>query len=179
MSTSEVIVEILKYAVPAIIVLVGMILVMRESQKKMETEQRYGLYQKTLAEIIPLRLQAHERVILLLERISPENLLIRVDARGKDCGYFQRELIAEIRREYEHNIAQQLYIKSDTWKGVVVAKEQVIALINASAKEVDPKAAGVALGKNVLNKMVRTEEVMPTHRAVRALKEDIQGMFKL
>ncbi len=177
MTTTEVFLELLKYIVPAGLVLAGVLLVMRENQKKLETEQRYGIYQKTFAEMVPLRLQAYERAILFLERISPENLLIRVDARGKESRVFHQELIAEIRAEFEHNLAQQLYIKNESWRSLIVAKEQVIALINQSGRALPPKAPAVDLGRTILNKMVDAE-MQPTHQAVKVLKEDVQGMFR-
>lgn len=177
MTTTEVILELLKYIVPAGLVLTAVLLVMRENQKKLETEKRYGIYQKTFADMVPLRLQAYERAILFLERIAPENLLIRVDARGKENRLFHQQLITEIRAEFEHNLAQQLYIKNDSWKTLVVAKEQLISLINTSNRSLPPNAPGVDLGRTILNKLVDAE-IQPTQQAIRVLKEDIQGMFR-
>lgn len=177
MSTAEVILEVLKFTIPAGLVLAAVLLVVRGNQKKVESELRYGIYKETFSEIVPLRLQAYERAVLFLERISPENLLLRVDGRGKNVRQFHMELIADIRREYEHNIAQQLYIREESWGALSRAKEQVISLINQSAKALPPENAGIELGRKVLNKLVESESA-PTHESVRLLKGDIQGMFR-
>lgn len=173
----ELLVELLKYSIPAALVLVGMLLVMRENQKKAETRERYQLMQKSLADIIPLRLQAYERAILFLERISPEHLLLRVDGRGKTARIFHAQLLVEIRAEYEHNIAQQLYVSPESWMGLVQAKEQVTSLINQSVQEVSPEAGGVELGKRILQKMMDSQS--PSFPAIMALKGDVQGMFRV
>ncbi len=178
MTFINVFLELMKYIVPAGFVLAGVFLVMRENQKRLLTEQRYGIYQKTLADLVPLRLQAYERAVLFLERISPENLLIRVDARGKESGYYHQELISEIRAEFEHNFTQQLYIKNESWKTLVSAKEQVISLINQAGQTLSPKAQGIDLGRAILNKLAKVE-IQPTHQAIRVIKEDVQGMFRL
>lgn len=177
MSTSEIILELLKYTVPAALVLAGVTYVLRSGERKAETKAKYGIYQKTFADLVPLRLQAYERAVLFLERISPENLLLRVDGRGKTVRQFHSELIAEIRSEYEHNIAQQLYIKEESWQGLVRAKDQIISLVNTSTKGISADGPGIDLGKKVLNKMVESESA-PTHEAIRILKGDIQAMFR-
>ena len=177
MTTTEVFLELLKYILPAGLVLTGVLLVMRENTRKIETREKYGILKKTFSEVVPLRLQAYERAILFLERIAPENLLIRVDARGKESRVFHQQLIQEIRAEFEHNLAQQLYIKDDSWRSLVVAKEQVISLINTAGRSLPPNAPGVDLGRAILNKMVEAEK-QPTQKAIKDLKEDVQGMFR-
>ncbi|MEM0996518.1 MAG: hypothetical protein AAGN35_05545 [Bacteroidota bacterium] len=177
MSTTDLILEILKYVVPAGFVLGGVGMVMRENRLKAETKEKYGILQQTFAEMMPLRLQAYERAILFLERISPDSIIIRVDGSNKTVQLFQRQLIAEIRAEYEHNIAQQLYIKNDSWEELVRAKEQTLALINATARTLPPDAKGMELGKRVLQEMSRQEN-SPTRSAIRALKSDVQQTFR-
>ena len=177
MSTSEIIFEVLKFTLPAGLVLAGVSLVIRSNQRKKEAELRYGVYKDTFKEIVPLRLQAYERAVLFLERIAPENLMLRVDGRGKPARAFQAELVADIRREYEHNIAQQLYIREESWELLARAKEQTISLINRSAQGLAPDAQGIELGRKVLNKLMESE-LAPTRDAVRVLKQDIQAMFR-
>ena len=176
MSTTELILEILKYTLPAGLVLAAAVMVIRENQKKTELQERYGIVQKTYAQVMPLRLQAYERAILFLERISPENLLLRVDARGKTARQFQLELIQEIRGEYDHNVAQQLYVTEDGWSTLARAKEQIIGMINRTARELQPEAQGSELGRKILNKMVEADSA-PARDAIKVLKRDIQKMF--
>jgi hypothetical protein len=177
MSTAEVLLEVLKYVAPAGLVLGAVALVLREQRGRKESADRHRIYQKTFAHLVPLRLQAYERLIIYVERIGLESLLTRVDPQGKNVRIFQQQLTAEVREEYSHNIAQQLYIKSETWEEVATAKERVIALINQVAKTLPPDAPAIELARRMLNEMVKADTT-PTLAAHTALKQDVQAMFR-
>lgn len=177
MSTGEIFLEILKLVGPAALVLGAFALFLAEDRKKKEATERQRILQNTFSHIIPLRLQAYERLIIYMERISPDSMMMRADAQGKTARLFQMQLTAEIREEFNHNIAQQLYVDEETWMEVVRAKEQVIAMVNAVGKTLPPDAPAIELAKRVLNEMVRNEEG-PTHKAVEALRSDVRGLFR-
>src|SRR5690606_7484094 len=85
-------------------------------------------------EVLPLRLQAYERLVLLVERINPANMLLRLLEPGLSAKDFQHVLIDEIRAEYQHNITQQLYVSDTTWAVTKRIKDNTVALIrNAGA----------------------------------------------
>lgn len=74
----EEILDILKYILPSLVVLAATLLVIK---KFMDAEQRKHMYEirkENQKVTTPLRLQAYERIVLFLERISPENLVLRV-----------------------------------------------------------------------------------------------------
>ncbi|HHG86377.1 MAG TPA: hypothetical protein ENJ82_16620, partial [Bacteroidetes bacterium] len=64
MTSTELILEILKYTLPAGMVLAAVVIVMKENRARHETKERYEILQKTYAQLLPLRLQAYERAIL-------------------------------------------------------------------------------------------------------------------
>jgi hypothetical protein len=177
MKTTDILLELLKYIVPAGMVLGTVALLLRENRQKAELKQRYAVFQGALSQIVPLRLQAHERLLIFLERIKFESLVMRVDGRGKSAKIYQMELTAEIRTEFEHNIAQQLYIDRETWEAVIKAKEHTIGFIHQTAQGLPPEAMGPDLGKQLLREMVRTE-VVPTLDAIGQLRRDVQKMFR-
>jgi hypothetical protein len=80
--------------------------------------------------ITPVRLQAYERVVLFLERITPNSLVMRVYKNGMSAKLMQAELIKSIRSEYEHNMSQQVYMSNQAWEVVKTAKEETVKLIN-------------------------------------------------
>lgn len=178
MSTGEIFLEILKMVGPAALVLGAFGLFLAENRKKKEMVERQRILQNTFAHIVPLRLQAYERLIIFMERISPDSMMVRADSQGKTARLFQMQLTAEIREEFNHNIAQQLYVDEDTWMEVVRAKEQVIAMVNAMGKTLPPDAPAIELAKRVLNEIVRTES-SPTLKAIEALRADIQKLFRV
>lgn len=178
MGTGEVIVEILKLILPPLFVIGAVWMVLRELQKRHDRTSMIELRGQTVAKILPLRLNAYERAILFLERISPENLLVRTDASGKHVQAFQKQLLAEIRAEYEHNMAQQLYVSPEGWMELVKAKEQIQTLINNCAKEVPPTANAIDLGRKIIEVMMKAQ-ISPCHHAIGALKSDMQKMLKV
>lgn len=178
MKTTDVILELLKFIVPAGLVMGTVAILLRENRQKAEMKLRYSVFQGALSTIVPLRLQAHERLLMFCERIKFESLLLRVDGRGKSAKAYHLELIAEIRAEYEHNLTQQLYIDRETWEDIVKAKEHTIGFIHQMAQSLPNEANGPDLGKQILREMVRSE-VVPTMDAIGNLRRDVQKMFRL
>lgn len=166
--------QILAYTLPGILVLIGVRMVLQMQWKKEQQEASDWVKKESLKQLLPLRLSAYERAILYLERIAPENLLPRVNPSSLDQPTLHRVLINEIREEYEHNLAQQLYISQAGWLALVEAKEKILNLINQAADEMEnsAEASGIAFGKFVLEKYSQLSE-LPTQKATKALKEDI------
>jgi hypothetical protein len=91
--------EILKYTLPSLIVFLTVYYVLKKYFEN-EDKKRYHLTLLKNQDIItPLRLQAYERIILYLERISPDSLIIRVNKPGYTCQELQVELLNTIRIE--------------------------------------------------------------------------------
>lgn len=95
---------------------------------------------------LPLRLQAYERLVLFLERISLSRLLLRLIEPGMNIQKLQNSLIQNIRDEFEHNLSQQIYISETSWEWIKKVVEDTIQLINtsASALPVDSPASELA-----------------------------------
>ena len=173
----ETVIDLLKYLIPSIATLIGIVIVLNKIQLKQDRHERFETRRETIAKIIPLRLNAYERAILFLERISPENLIVRCDGNGKNAKLFQTQLVLEVQAEYEHNLTQQVYISIEGWYQLARAKDQVIALINQSLEKVGPGATGNQLGGMVLQTMME-EEMHPAKDAIKVLKSDIAKMFR-
>jgi hypothetical protein len=149
----DVLLEILKYTVPALIVFLT-VLVMLRSWSRNEDKKRKSEFNMHISDdLLPVRLQAYERSILLLERISPDSLILRVSRSEYTARQLHQELLTHITTEFEHNIAQQTYLSNEAWEKVKAAKNQVINLINDTAREVKPDATGTTLGKLILERL--------------------------
>ncbi len=127
-------------------------------------------------ETLPLRLQAYERMILFLERISPNLLLMRFSDTSATVRELQLHLIETIRSEYEHNLTQQIYISPQTWNIIKNAKEEMVRLINTSADKINPMSSHIELGKAIFETMMRNEE-FPTQRAIDLVKTEAGLLF--
>ena len=81
--------------------------------------------------VTPIQLQAYERLVLFLERMTPNNLVLRCYQAGMTTQLLKDVMIQNIRDEFEHNLAQRLYVSEKTWQIIVLAKEEVLQNVNA------------------------------------------------
>lgn len=126
--------------------------------------------------LIPLRLQALERIILFLERINPPNLLTREMQAGASVGNLQAKLLKSIRDEYEHNMSQQLYISKEGWEHVKTAKEKVVQLVNTSATNLKPDDDAVKMANEILTSGFESNND-PVEKAMNAIKEEVKNNY--
>ncbi|SOE23103.1 hypothetical protein SAMN06298216_3492 [Spirosomataceae bacterium TFI 002] len=162
--------------IPAGLVLVGMYLLMRSFLKKQLLEQSFWLKKQSSETVIPLRIQAYERMTLFLERISPNNLLLRLYENAQHVGDFQQLILKEIREEYYHNLAQQIYLSPGLWDEVNKAMNEVMVLVNTSAAELQNDDPALNLSKKIFEKVIN-EEKNPTQEALLLLKKEVQMLF--
>lgn len=81
--------------------------------------------------LIPLKIQAYERLMLYIERIQFPVLVKRIFNPAISRNDFQFSLLQNVEDEFEHNLAQRLYVSENTWNLVALAKEEVLQNINA------------------------------------------------
>jgi hypothetical protein len=119
---------------------------MRQETRRRQLELRY----KDGVELMRHRLQAYERLTLLLERLSPEALILREQRRDLTGVSFHQHLLRVIRDEFDHNMAMQLYVNQSTWEKIKSARGALVRLINSAAAGLDPKAPALELGRLVI-----------------------------
>lgn len=128
MSASDIFQLILTLA-PAIIVGVGAYYFFNNYLRNEENRRGYELRKENQKETIPYRIQALERMTLYLERIDPGRLLVRVKPNGDDKHDYEKKLIKTIEDEFEHNLAQQIYMSTACWDAIRSTKNATITLI--------------------------------------------------
>ena len=87
-----------------------------------------------------------------------------------------QELLTNVTSEFDHNIAQQTYMSTEAWEKMKAAKNQVINLINDTAKEVNPDAKGTTLGKLILERLTELKNP-PSQVAIDFLKQEVKTLF--
>jgi hypothetical protein len=168
--------DILKYILPSLIVFLAVYFVLKKHLDTQLKSQVITGRQGQQGTVLPIRLQAYERMVLLLERITPQNLVMRVANNNLTAGQVHQELLASIRAEFEHNLTQQVYISKGAWEAVKRAKEETIKLINIAASRVNDNSKGVELSKMVLEMSMQIEK-MPTQVAIDFMKEEARSFF--
>ena len=157
-------------------------LISREKEKEINalTKEKEKLENILKAEdkklITPMRLQAYERMVLFLERITPQSIIFRVQKPGMNVLQLQTTILQNIRQEFEHNQAQQLYISNEAWSMAKTAKEESVRLVNSAAAKVQPEEDATALSKEIFASMISKEKAI-TDQALTVLKRDIQALF--
>ena len=91
-------IEILKYCIPALCVLLATWIVMYKFYKSEEEKRLWELKRLSQKEISPLRMRAYERLTLLLERTTPEHMLIDLNLAEMTPLQVQAHLIHTIRQ---------------------------------------------------------------------------------
>ena len=105
---------------------------MKLKELEMRMQAKAEIRVATMKMVVPLRIQACERLLLFLERVQLPVLVKRVYAPNVMKDAFQIALLQSIEDEYEHNIAQQLYVSPGVWNAVKQAKEELVGQINAT-----------------------------------------------
>ncbi|MES2731506.1 MAG: hypothetical protein V4714_07145 [Bacteroidota bacterium] len=126
--------------------------------------------------VLPIRLQAYERMCLFLERIAPNNLLLRLNDNAFSARDFQQVLLSEIREEYSHNLSQQVYMSDLAWGAIKGAMEEVIMLINTSSANLPAEAGSLDLARAVFDNIM-TLDLDPTGKALKVVKDEIRQVF--
>jgi hypothetical protein len=169
-------IDFLVYLAPSLLVFLTAFFLVR---KFLDSDQKlkYAELKRAMdKDILPLRLQAYERIVLFLERISPNNLLVRIYQPGLSVTEFHRELMMAIRAEYEHNITQQVYVTNNAWNIVRTSRDELIKLINQSLEKCNPSSPGTELSRKVFESMLDSEE-FPIQRAIDQIKNEAHSLF--
>jgi hypothetical protein len=112
-----------------------------------------------------LRLQAYERLTLLVDRIALPNIISRVNQQGASAREMQLILTRSIKEEFDYNITQQIYVSADAWTSVKNLKEQNMLVVNQLASALPPHATGLDLNKLLLEYLM-TDKKGQLHEVV-------------
>lgn len=169
--------EIAKLTIPALLLagvvvyLVRLFLQRDQQMRILETKINAN------KEVIIIRLQAYERMVLLLERMHPSAVIQRVLEPGMNAKSLQYALVASVQTEYEHNFAQQLYVSSDAWNLITAAKTEIIKLINGIGTATTHETSAQEYSTMLLNAIVNAELPLPSQTALDFLKAEARGIF--
>ncbi len=120
--------------------------------------------------VVPLKIQACERLLLYIERIQFPILVKRVFIPQMSRSDFQFSILQNVQDEFEHNLAQRLYVSEQTWQLIVLAKEEVLQNVNAVFN--DNPDADVAM---IAQKLVSFENPV-VEQAVISIKREFNAL---
>lgn len=106
--------------------------------KKNDNEQ-LTMSKEKYKTLVSLKIQACERLLLYLERMRFPVLVRRVLMPAMSRSDLHFALIQNIEDEFEHNLAQRLYVSEGSWHFIKMAKEEALQSINTAFNE-NPEA---------------------------------------
>ncbi len=161
---------------PALIVAFSAYYLLKKLLDSYQKNQQISLKAEHQKATTPIRLQAYERIILLLERISPSSLVFRVKQNDSTVSQYHSHLLENIRDEFEHNLSQQIYVSAEGWEYVVNAKEGIIKLINTASMELKEDAPANQLARKIFEKSAE-HGLKPLEGAKLFLKREVRTFF--
>ncbi len=128
MEVIQVLLEVIKYTVPALVVY----FLMRQLLKGQIITEQLRIQRGVTKETLALRLQAYERLILFCERINLVSLMMRLNSAEISSEHLKNAMLVSIQKEFEHNLAQQVYVSGQLWEMIQLLKEKSISITTQS-----------------------------------------------
>jgi hypothetical protein len=168
--------DILKVTIPALIVFLTAWVLIRNMIKNDQDKRKQEIILQNSRTVTPIKLQAYERVVLFLERISLESLLVRVSTSDMTASQLHTTLLNTIRNEFEHNLSQQIYMSQQAWEVVRNARSNMTKIINSEAEKMPTNSTAMDLSKRLLEKIMELDKE-PTRVAIDYIKGEIGRMI--
>lgn len=171
--------EILALVIVAILCISAMLIQSYWHQKRTNLKDALLLQSELLKErqssTLPLKMEAFQRAILYLERMNPTSLVLRLSDPSISAKAMEAMLLKALRDEYDHNVAQQLFISEGSWKLLKTAKEETVRLISLVAEQLPEGASSVDFCSSLITKTAEVNP-LPSEIAIEALKAEFQRL---
>ena len=176
MELTQIIFQIALIVLPAGAVLMTAIYFLRRETEKELRTMKMEIKKNRDEFFLPHRVEAYQRSILLMERIHPNSLIMRHHNPGLPAMAMQAKLMESIREEYEHNIAQQMFISKEAWDVLKKAKDETVKILNLAGNHMEPTSNAMDLASKAFE-LVGEIGTLPSEIAVDLLKQELQGLF--
>lgn len=172
--------ELLVYIIIALIPAASVVAVVYTFLKKQGEKEIAALTMQLKKErqtyFLEPRVDAYQRIVLLMERINPHNLVMRTHNAKMSAHLFQSNLLDNIRNEFDHNVAQQIFISTEAWELVKKSKEETIKIINIAGNQMEKEANATDLSGKIFEIVSELEE-LPSEITIKYLKRELQQLF--
>lgn len=172
--TEENYLQLLFYLLPAVVVGIIAFYFFNLHVRNEEKRRRFLLHRENQKQALPLRLQAYERMTLFLERISPGSLLVRVKPFKNDKNAYASLLIKTIEQEFEHNLAQQIYLSEECWNVIKASKNATITNIRKTAAKEEIEDSD-QLRQQILSALL--EQQAPSDTGLSYIKREVKALW--
>ncbi len=126
---------------------------------------------KSLEQVVTLKIQALERLLLFVERIQFVVIVKRIFQPNLSLNDLYVAIVQNVQDEFEHNMAQRLYVSEKVWNLVLAAKGEIFQ----KTEEVFAQNADVPVTKMV--ELIASIKNNVTDAAVMAIKEEFNNLM--
>lgn len=172
----EILAQMIIALIPAAAVVVVVYIFLKKQGEKEISSLSIQLKKERQKFFLEPRVDAYQRIVLLMERVNPHSLVMRIHDPKISAKAMQAELLNAIRNEFDHNVAQQIFISQDAWEMVKKSKEETVKIINIAAKQMEESASATDLSSKIFELISEIDE-LPTEITIRRLKEELQRLF--
>lgn len=172
----DVVLQIALILIPAGAVLLTTIYFLRRETSQEVRSMQIELKKQRQEFFLPSRVEAYQRAILLMERIHPNSLVMRLQNPGLPAKALQVDFLKAIREEYDHNVAQQMFISPQGWQMVKNSKEETIKIINIAGNQMQATSTGLDLSAKIFEIVAEVGQ-LPSEITVEYLKKELQELF--
>jgi len=160
----------------AILLLAGMWLLYDQLNRKLDQVTHTLMIshrQDQTKDILQRKLQAYERLSLLLERIQYPNVIKRCYDPGMKARDLINRMKMDIAAEYEHNITQQIYVSQKLWEIILLTKEDSINTLNEIGRDMEDYQSDQVFIQ-ALSDRLSQREYNPVETAQVAIRTEVQ-----
>lgn len=172
----EILFQIALILLPSGAVLFTTMMFLRKQSEKELRNLQIELKKERQSFFLPNRVEAYQRAVLLMDRISPNSLVMRMHNPGLPAKMMQAELLKSIREEFDHNVAQQIFISPKAWEMVRNSKEEIIKIINLAGSQMAETSMAMDLSAKIFEISAEVG-TLPTEITIEYLKRELQELF--
>ena len=165
-----------------VVMIFGFWLIQHSMYRNEERKRQFELKRESQKSVSPIRLRAYERLALLLERTTPEHMLMELKTKEPlalstwTVPQLQQYLLQTIRLEFDHNQSQQVYVSEEVWALIVNARDQMAVFVTAITTGL-PKGADAMTYAKMLLTAYSSNGATPNDKALSALKEEAKTLM--
>ncbi len=129
--------EILKYTVPALVVFMTAYFLIKMHLQEQQQTRIMAFQNEQIRLTIPVKMQAYERLAIMIDRIGIPGLISRLRTPEMSVGELQLTLMMGVQQEFDYNAGQQIYTSDTAWKIIQLSKEGTMAMIDRAGDSLD------------------------------------------
>ena len=169
--------EVLKYILPALVVFATAYYILKSYLDAHYQDNALRMQADNQKITLPIRLQAYERLILLCDRLTMPNLLLRIRSQGMTSSELQGALMIAVAQEFDHNTSQQLYVSDTLWQIISLAKTDTMGLIAKAGEGLSPDAPDTELVNALFSILDQLGGVTTLQKAQMAIRTEAGKLF--